>query len=199
MRRMRRFRLWRHPRYCIRAPRGTNSKQRQLAIRCRGVALAPVYQSVERKSILKASASPFLVECAAEDADEFMPIGTVMWNDTGSEVLISVSPRARCTLLVALLPFSPPRTVPLHSGSGAEHDDYLRIFLIDALQFFRGRWIALGLGRRRRCCPLRWMGTLPGCTPSLRLTSWNACPLLGGVGNCIRPVAWRLAVANWSV
>lgn len=34
----------------------------------------------------KSSTSSFLVECAADDAEDFRPIFTVMWNDGGPEL-----------------------------------------------------------------------------------------------------------------
>lgn len=71
------------------------------AIRRRDVALRPFYQAVEdafpnveivQKHRTKggSSASTFLVECAAEGADEFMPVATVvMWRDIGTEIVVT--------------------------------------------------------------------------------------------------------------
>lgn len=70
------------------------------AVRRRGVALSPFCKAIEddfpnveitqkHRTKGRASAATFLVECAAEDADEFISVATVMWRDTGSEVVIT--------------------------------------------------------------------------------------------------------------
>lgn len=70
------------------------------AIRRRGVAMKPFYvaaeeafpnvEIVQRHRTKKgSSASIFLVECAADDADEFVPVVTVLWRDDGSSIEIT--------------------------------------------------------------------------------------------------------------
>lgn len=70
------------------------------AIRRRGVALSPFYQAIENafpdvmvtqnhRTKATRSASTFLVECAADGMDEFIPVATVMWRDIGTEVVIT--------------------------------------------------------------------------------------------------------------
>lgn len=69
-------------------------------IRRRGEALAPFYQATEHafpnaestqkhRNEGRPSASTFLVECAAEDADEIVPVVRVLLRDIGTEVIVT--------------------------------------------------------------------------------------------------------------